>query len=149
EHERTFGPSVIGADALVELLTSKTRWNELGALLTETAIRDRARAADLGTRLGDTCRLHLKAPEQAAGWYRRALEADPAHAGARAGLTPLVEMAPSRAASVTALLAAAAETDDWQLTLSLLEPRLTLAADAAAQAEVLREAARLFEQRGE
>jgi tetratricopeptide (TPR) repeat protein len=149
EHEGTFGPSLVGTDALVELLVATTRWSELGTLLTETAVRDRARAATLATRLGDTCRLHLNAPEQAAGWYRRALEADPAHAGARSGLGPLVDLPTSRATAVAALLAAATETDDWRLTLSLLEPRLTLAADAPAQAEVLREAARLCEKRWE
>jgi len=73
EHEKTFGPSQVGIDALVELLTAAGRWAELGTLLTETAVRDRARAAEIGTRLGDTCRTHLAAPEQATVWYRWAL----------------------------------------------------------------------------
>jgi tetratricopeptide (TPR) repeat protein len=149
EHEITFGPSVIGVDALVGLLATTGHWPELGALLNETAVRDRTRAADLGSRLGDTCRVHLSTPDQAALWYRRALEADPAHAGARAGLVPLLEIPSSRAAAASALLAAATETDDWRLTLSLVEPRLAVAPEPEAQAVVLREAARLLEQRAD
>jgi tetratricopeptide (TPR) repeat protein len=149
EHERVFGPSPGGVDALVDLLASNARWEALGTLLSETATRDRARAATLAVRLGDTCRLHLGAPERAAAWYRRALEADPAHRDARAGLAALVETPESRAPAVAALLAAAVETDDWRLTLSLLEPRLALADGPVAAAAVLRESARLSETRAD
>jgi tetratricopeptide (TPR) repeat protein len=149
EHEKTFGASLTGIDALVELLTDTKRWPDLGGVLTETAERDRNRAAALATRLGETCRLHLRRPAEAAGWYRRALVADPAHAGAREGIMPLVGDTASRPVAVAALVAAAAATDDWRLTLQLLEPRLEVAGDAAAKVEVLRESARLYEARGE
>jgi hypothetical protein len=149
EHERSFGPSDVGVDALVELLASARRWDALGALLAETAIRDRARAAALTARLGDASRLHLGQPAEAARWYRRALEADAAHADARAGLAALLATPASRGAAVAALLGAAAETDDWRLTLSLLEPRLAGADGPAAEAAVLRESARIAETRAD
>ncbi len=96
------------------------------------------------------CRGHLGALEGAATWYRWALQANPQAAGARAGLWALLDRAAPRAVHVTAtaaLAAAAAETDDWALTLRLLEPRLALTGESAEKAELLREAARLAESR--
>jgi tetratricopeptide (TPR) repeat protein len=152
EHARSFGPSGSGAEALAELLAAAKRWEELGSLLTETAIRDRAGAAALGARLGDLCRNHLDAPAQAATWYRRALEADATQPDARAGLMTLVGApapAEARVAACAALAVAAAETDDWKLTLALVEPRLAVADGPAAKAALLREAAALAEKRAD
>ena len=96
------------------------------------------------------CRGHLGALEGAATWYRWALQANPEAAGARAGLWALLDGSAPPAVQVTAsaaLAAAAAETDDWALTLRLLEPRLALAGGSAEKAERLCEAARLAESR--
>ena len=150
EHERTFGPTATGEEALAELLAASASWDQLGALLSEMAGRNREQAAAFGVRVGDLCRGHLGALEGAATWYRWALQADPQAAGARAGLWTLLDGAAPRAVQVTAtaaLAAAAADTDDWALTLRLVEARLALAAGSAEKAELLREAARLAESR--
>ena len=84
DHERRFGPSIEATDALADLLTEEKRWSDLHDLLAETCRRDRARAAVLAARLGDTCRLRVGDPAHAVDWYESALVADPAQRQPRA-----------------------------------------------------------------
>jgi tetratricopeptide (TPR) repeat protein len=149
EHERRFGPSIEATDALADLLTEEKRWPDLHDLLAETCRRDRARAAVLAARLGDTCRLRIADPAHAVDWYEHALVADPRNTGARDGLEALVPAAGVRARAVAALLAASFETDDWALRLGLLDPRLAGATTGAERAVILREAADLSETRAQ
>jgi len=147
DHERRFGPSIEAADALADLLTEEKRWSDLHDLLAETCRRDRARAAVLAARLGETCRLRISDPAHAVDWYEHALVADPRNTTARDGLEALVPLAAVRARAVAALLAASLETDDWALRLGLLDPRLAGATTGPDRAAILREAAELSDTR--
>ena len=149
EHERRFGPSIEATDALADLLTDEKRWPDLHDLLAETCRRDRARAATLAARLGDTCRLRTDDPAHAVDWYEHALVADPRNTAARDGLEALVPLTAVRARAVAALLAASFETDDWALRLGLLDARLAGASTGPARAAILREAAELSETRAQ
>ncbi len=149
DHERRFGPSIEATDALADLLTEEKRWSDLHDLLAETCRRDRARAAVLAARLGDTCRLRVEDPAHAADWYESALVADPSNVAARDGLEALVPIAAVRPRAVAALLAASFETDDWALRLGLLDPRLADAAAGRPRAAILREAADISETRAQ
>ena len=142
-----FGEDDACVDALVELLAESGRFAELGELLTQRAGVDRRVHADRLARLGDTLRLRLEDARGAIGWYACALEVEPAHQAARAGLTALLTettLAPQAAAP---LARAAERTDGWQLLLELVPHRLAALENASARARLLEEAAAIAEER--
>jgi hypothetical protein len=103
--------------------------------------------ADRLARLGDTLRGKLDDPRAAIGWYARALEVEPAHEGARAGLTALLAVAASAPLAAAPLARAAERTDGWQLRLDLVPHRLAALETDAARARLLEEAAGIAEER--
>jgi tetratricopeptide (TPR) repeat protein len=132
--------------ALADLYTESGGFAELAELLSRNANVDRGRHADRIARLADAHRLRLGDVRAALEWYGRALDVDPAHAAARAGLEALLAE-PSIAPDAARRLAAAAEkTDSWQLLLDLVPLRLA-AADAGERARILEDAAASAEQR--
>lgn len=147
EVQKTFGADVESVDALTELLSRAGRWADLAELLSEAGNRDRSRLAAHFARVGDALVEKLADPARAVDWYRQALEADPAHEGARTGLRTLLADATCRAGAVAALLWAYERTGDWRAALELVEHRLALAANDEARALILEETARVQEQR--
>jgi tetratricopeptide (TPR) repeat protein len=142
-----FGEDEPSVGALADLLDESGAFADLCELLERRAGVDRCARADrlarlaaaLGARRGDLA--------GAVEWYGRALDVEPAHEDARAGLLALVadERHGARAAS---LLARAAEhTGSWQLLLDLVPHRLVGLTGAAARARFLEEAAALAEER--
>lgn len=149
---REFGEDDEVVDALWELLSSTGRSDELLDLLARAAANagDPGRRAALLQRAGDVHRAR-GGQESALACYRAALDADPAQDAARSGLRALLEDAGAAsevgAVAVLVLAHAYSETDDWGLTLGLVEHRLAAAPDRAARAAVLMEASALQEQR--
>jgi tetratricopeptide (TPR) repeat protein len=141
-----FGEDDACVDALVELLAESGRFGELGELLTQRAGVDRRVHADRLAQLGDTFRLRLDDAPGAIGWYARALEVEPAHQAARAGLTALLTDAALAPQATVPLARAAERTDGWQLLLDLVPHRLAGLKDGRARARLLEEAAGLAEE---
>lgn len=133
---------------LTDLLSRAERWPELAELLNHAAASEVVRFTELQTQLGDAYRERLGKPEDAVKRYRVALQVDAAHARARVGQLALLDNERCRALAVGSLAEAYAQTDEWQNTLSLVEQRLLTLEAPAAQAEVLAEAAALWEERG-
>ena len=142
-----FGEDDACVDTLVDLLAESGRFGELGELLTQRAGVDRRVHADRLARLGDTLRLRLDDARGAIGWYGRALEVEPAHEAARAGLTALLTDAALAPAAAAPLARAAERTDGWQLLLDLVPHRLAAVENGGARARLLEEAAGIAEER--
>ena len=142
-----FGEDAETVDALCELLAESGRFAELGELLVERAGVDRRVHADRLARLGDTLRERLDDARGAIAWYGRALEVEPAHEGARAGLGALLGEAALAPLAAGPLARAAERTDAWALQLDLVPYRLVALASAASRARLLEEAAALAEER--
>ena len=135
--------------ALDGLMSRAQRYADLVLVLGAAAKREHGRVAELVSRLGELYRVHLGEPERAAVWFQRALSIDPAHAQARAGLVALVEEASSRQHAANCLAAAYKQRKDWEQLLSLLEVRLSVAADDTERVGLLLEAAELHEQQAQ
>ncbi|HSY40585.1 MAG TPA: tetratricopeptide repeat protein, partial [Polyangia bacterium] len=142
-----FGEDDACVDALVDLLAESGRFGELGELLTQRAGVDRRVHADRLARLGDTLRLRLEDARGAIGWYACALEVEPAHQLARAGLTALLTDATLAPVAAPPLARAAERTDGWQLLLDLVPHRLATLDNGGARARLLEEAAAIAEER--
>lgn len=149
EIENTFGTDREIVDALIELRTRAAHWSDLIALLTRVAAseQDPARRAMLFERLGHVLHREVNDPVQAVEAYRQALEADPRYDKARTGLHDLIAEPTVATVAVETLARAFATTDEWFLTLEILEPRVQHAPSDTARAEILREAATLYEHR--
>jgi len=128
-----FGEDDACVDALVDLLAESGRFGELGELLGRRAGVDRRVHADRLARLGDTLRERLEDPRGAIEWYGRALEVEPAHEAARAGLTALLADAALAPLAAEPLARAAERTDAWQLLLDLVTHRQAEPATARAR----------------
>ena len=142
-----FGEDDACVDTLVDLLAEGGRFGELGELLAQRAGVDRRVHADRLARLGDTWRLRLDDARGAIGWYGRALEVEPAHEAARAGLTTLLTDAALAPEAAAPLARAAERTDGWQLLLDLVPHRLAALENGGARARLLEESAGIAEER--
>ena len=142
-----FGEDTESVAALTELLGRAERWPELADVLNQAAARQIARFTELQTRLGDAYREHLDQSELAAERYASALQVDPRDDAGLRGQQALLQDERCRARAITSLAEAYERTGDWKRTLELLEPRLSIAASPAAQAERLVHAAGLYEER--
>jgi tetratricopeptide (TPR) repeat protein len=149
EVEALFGDSDDTTDALAALFQKAQRWDEMAAVLERGASHATASAAraEFLRRLGDVQRDQLERKEAAVSSYAASLEADPANAGARAGLHTLLADAAQRRAAVAVLMTTYTRTDDWTLILELTAHRLAAAESDAARLEVLLHAAKLGEER--
>jgi tetratricopeptide (TPR) repeat protein len=142
-----FGEDQESTSALADLYAGQGRFAELADLLSRHALSDRDRQAAMLVRLGDAQREQLGQAVESIGWYGRALDLDPAHAGARLGLSALLTEASCAPAAAEALSGAAEKTDSWELLLELLPHRLAGAPEAARRARLLEEAAQRVEAR--
>ncbi|MGB1013402.1 MAG: hypothetical protein ACPG4T_04645, partial [Nannocystaceae bacterium] len=139
-----FGESDEMLDALDELMSVESRYEDLIALLEHCAAEGRGRTANLLARVGEVLRCELGRAETAATFYAQSLAVVPDHAVARAGLRELLQLKACREAATSALVNAYTITDDWQQTLEVLEPRLAVTQGATEKARILREAANLW-----
>ena len=144
--QREFGEDSETVEALAELLSRVTRWKDLAELLGRAAGRETATLADLSTRLGDVYRGQLGQTTRAVACYDAALSADPAHAGARAGLLAVLDDAVARPAAVELLGKLHRKREEWADLAGIVEARLAGTDDPRKQAEILRETATLQEQ---
>jgi len=147
--EQEFGESDESMDALASLLKQADRWADLADLFERGAARAATpeRRAELLHQLGDLQAERLTAFDRAITSYEAALAADPRNEGARAGLRALLDASAWRGAAIRVLLGAFSATDEWSLALELTEHRLAAAEDAPARVAVLREVARVSEER--
>lgn len=151
EIESAFGRNGETIGALADLMMAAEQWKPLTKLLKSAAKAetDPSQRAIVLARLGDVHRTHLDNPPAALDCYRDSLDADPREPRARAGLGALLDVATCASPAVDALARAFATTDEWAQTLSILDHRVAAAADDAARTELLLEAARIAETRGE
>ena len=140
---KEFGENRETIAALDTLMSAAGRYEELAHLLGSAAADERRRSAALLTRLGDIHLSELHDQEQALAWFGEALAVEPGNEQARDGLRSLTGVVEHAASAADILAHAYEETDDWTLTLELLEPRISAATDRSEQARLLREAARL------
>lgn len=147
--EAEFGEDRESVDALSELYARANLHAEHAAALDRAASRDAARAVDVLSRLAAVRGEALGEPDAAATGFLRAIQLDARHAGARAGLERLLTSASgtARSAAIEGLADAALRTDDVPALLSLLAPRLEVAENDRSRLRILREAARLEEER--
>jgi tetratricopeptide (TPR) repeat protein len=142
-----FGDDEESAAALADLLEESGRFDELAQLLERRAGLDRRALADRLARLAAAFGARLGNAPAAVEWFGRALEVEPAHEAARAGLVAMLAeqaLAPAAAAS---LARAAEHTDSWELLLDLLPHRLVGLQDAGARVRLLEEGAARAEER--
>ncbi len=144
-----FGEDSESLAALTDLLSRAERWRDLADVLSQAAARQIERFTELQTRLGDAYRARLDQAELAAQRYRSALQVDPSDPAALRGQHALLSDERCRKTAIESLVEAYARTGEWKKTLELLEPRLSVVRSEAGQAQILREAAELHEQRAE
>lgn len=142
-----FGEDRQTVNALTELLSRAERWEELAETLRTAAGSEVTRFAQLQSQLGDAYRQRLGRPRDAVMCYRAALYVDPANEAARAGQLALLEDPECLSAAVDSLTDAYGQTDEWEQTLALLDQRLAAETSETLRAEILIEAAALFEDR--
>ncbi|MDQ2645474.1 MAG: hypothetical protein M3020_16775, partial [Myxococcota bacterium] len=136
-------------DALAELYTERSRWEDLAELYlrrAETA-SDANVAADYRLSLA---RLHVQTGqlERAVDQLEEIVRVLPSHAQAIAELESLRKSEPLRERVVDILRPLYEAADDWRRQITLNEDRFTLANDAAGRVAVLRETSELWERRG-
>ena len=144
-----FGADAQILGALDELMTAAARHQELAEVLGEAAGPERLRSAATLARLGDIHRVELDDPPAAVRWYGDALAVEPDNAVARTGLAALVAEGKRAADAATVLVRAYEHTDDWKLTVDLLEVRLASTNDTKLRANLLRSAAHAHLERGD
>jgi tetratricopeptide (TPR) repeat protein len=149
ELRREFGDEPDTIAALDQLLGAAGRFDELASVLDEAASTRRQGACSLLSRLGEVLRTRLDRHDDATRLFAQALAVDPRDPVAREGLRELCDDASCRGPASEALVTAYRETDEWRLLLGLLEVRLAATRDRVRSVEILREAARLQEQRAE
>jgi len=142
-----FGEDAHMLACLDDLMSRAKRFAELAALYEGSAATQRAHVARLLTRLADVYRCELAQPLRATEWYAHALALDPSNGDARSGISNLLEVPECATLAVNALVGAYRNTDDWQGRLRILEAQIAVTEGGPARAHLLREAARLQEQR--
>jgi tetratricopeptide (TPR) repeat protein len=147
--ERDFGEADDAALALATLLRATRGWQDLAELLARRARHtdDEVTRGELLRQLGDVQREELDAGGDAVTTYEQALAADPASAGARAGLLALAGQEAHRAAALSVLLKTLRMRDDWRAVLKLTPQRLLAARSDAERVEILHDAAEISEKR--
>lgn len=149
--EERFGRDAESLDALVDLSERAQRYDDVIELLTASLAseQDRDRRIAQHARLGDALRRYRNEPRQAIAQYQSALELSPTDEAARAGLRALLEDEEHAEAAAETLAGALRVADEWEALLDLVETRLAATSHALRRRDVLLEAARIHEERGE
>jgi tetratricopeptide (TPR) repeat protein len=143
------GESRETVDELTELYGETGRWSELAELLERACRRESDQVTERWVKLGEAYGQHLGQPERAVLACQAALEIDPQHAGARAALTALLELAETRARAAEALAGSYRHGEEWAELARLTEARLSGTDDPRGQLTILREAAAAHEKIGD
>jgi tetratricopeptide (TPR) repeat protein len=148
--ESRFGRDAESVDALVDLSTRAGRYDDVIDLLTAALGEEQepARRILQHGRLGDAYRQFRGDAETAIAEYQRALELSPQDERARAGLRALLDVPEHAEAASEALAGALRVADEWRGLLDLVETRLTATREAQRRRDILLEAARIHEERG-
>lgn len=141
-----FGDEAETVSALDSLMATAMRFEELSEIVDDAAATRRLGAAKLLSRLGELNRLHLDNATEASQCYAQALSVEPHDATALAGQKALLENNTVAGAAAESLASAFRDTERWDALLELVDTRVSEAPDRFVAVEVLREAARLFEQ---
>lgn len=141
-----FGDEAETVGALDALMATAMRFEELAEILDDAAATRRLGAAKLLSRMGQLHRLHLEHPDKATAFYAQALSVEPHDSTALSGQKALLEEPSVAGAAAESLAAAFRDTEQWSALLELVDTRVSEAADRFAAVDVLREAARLYEQ---
>lgn len=149
EIQQTFGEDNETVNALTDLLSRAEYWHDLEEVLNQAADGEIRRFTTLQAQLGDAYRLRLSRPLDAALRYRSALQVDPTCKIARDGQLALLADPDCCAVAADSLADAYQQTDEWQALLSLLEPRLSTESSSTVRAEILIEAAGLYEEQAD
>ena len=144
--QEEFGEDETNVESLAALLAEVKRWPELASLLDRAADREVDKVADLASRLGMVYQAHLGELERAMACFARAIEADPAHGGAREGLKALLNHGQSCAGAVDALVKLYRRRDEHAELAGLVEFRLAVSSDPAVKAAILGETAKIHEE---
>jgi tetratricopeptide (TPR) repeat protein len=149
EVQEEFGSNAETVDALANLSAAARRWTDVVGLLRAAAAEeeDAERRANQLARMGDVYREQRNSAMKAVESYREAVQVDPRHSEARAGLLALLDHADAGRAAVETLTSAYTAADEWQGILELVERRVALAPDDAFRKHVLVDAAWLEENR--
>ncbi|MDJ0765567.1 MAG: tetratricopeptide repeat protein [Myxococcota bacterium] len=140
-----FGPDRDVLEQLDQLLAAAGQWERL-AQVFETAVGDdHLLSASHLSRLGHIHQHELKNADPAVDFYARSLKLNPSDATARSGLTALCTADGVAKQATEALATAYTATEDWQLLIDLLEPRLDVAPDNWSRANILAQTAELQE----
>ncbi|MFN3187696.1 MAG: tetratricopeptide repeat protein [Nannocystaceae bacterium] len=141
-----FGDEAETVSALDSLMATAMRFEELSEIVDDAAATRRLGAAKLLSRLGELHRLHLDDAKEATQCYAQALSVEPHDATALAGQRALLEDETVAGAAAESLASAFRETEQWDALLELVDTRVSEAPDRFVAVDVLREAARLYEQ---
>ena len=146
-----YGEDAETTDALVSLYERTGRHDEMADVIGRAAAREEPHVAELRAREGDIRARYQDDPAGALKSYRRALEAFPDHAAARAGLAHLCEHEDPtiREKAVSALATSYEQTGEWEPLVALLDLRLAAAGSASARARLLMQAAEIEERQSE
>lgn len=141
-----FGDEAETVTALDSLMATAMRFEELSEIVDDAAATRRLGAAKLLSRLGELNRLHLEDSKEASQCYAQALSVEPHDATALAGQKALLDDAAVAGPAAESLASAFRDTEQWDALLELVDTRVAEAPDRFVAVEVLREAARLYEQ---
>ncbi len=144
--QEEFGEDETNVESLASLLAEVKRWPELASLLDRASEREVDKVADLASRLGSVYQAHLGELDRAMACFARAIEADPAHAGAREGLKALLNHEESCAGAVDALVKLFRRRGEHAELAALVEFRLAVNPEAAVKAAILHETAKIQEE---
>lgn len=137
-------------DALTELYTEQRRWNDLADLYLRRAEISPSpeQAARFRLSLSLLLRTELADTGRAIDQLEEIVQVIPQHPDAIRELEGLRQDPEQRARVVDILRPIYEAADDWRHLIKLNEDRFELAATSADKVDVLRETARLWEQRG-
>jgi tetratricopeptide (TPR) repeat protein len=138
-------------DALEQLLSAEERWRELADLLERRADGEDSpeKAAPFRLQLGKVLDERLNDPEGAIDRYEQIVGAIPTHRGAVEALEAMLKREPIKARVAEILRPLYEGADDWKRLITLSDERLALTEDVHERTAILREVAKLWEERGE
>lgn len=142
-----FGEDAEVVDALASLYEAAERYEELASLLDRAAAREGDHLAEVRCRIGEVYERYLGRPIDAARAFAGAIEGDPRSELARQGLARLADLPETRFDAIEGLARAYLAADEWEPVIALLEQRLALAESDADKILLLKETAKLQEER--
>jgi tetratricopeptide (TPR) repeat protein len=140
----------VALDALTELYREKARWDDLADLYLRRAelAEEPEQSANYRLALARLCRSELGDTERAIDQLDEIVRSLPAHAETIKELEALLEAEENKERVVEILRPLYEQADDWRHLIHLNEDRYALADDPGQKVAVLRETARLWEERG-